>query len=63
MLFQWYYFVNFIFFRNGGQCEEGDTGPLCKCRGYAGPLCSLDVDECLSGPCLHGATCVNAEGG
>lgn len=36
---------------------------MCKCRGYAGPLCTLDVDECLSGPCLHGATCVNAEGG
>lgn len=48
--------------RNGGVCEEGDTGPLCKCRGFSGDVCSIDVDECLAGPCLNGGTCINTFG-
>lgn len=48
--------------RHGGVCEEGDGKPLCKCRGYSGDLCTIEVDECISSPCLGGATCVNEVG-
>ncbi|XP_063233580.1 fat-like cadherin-related tumor suppressor homolog [Bacillus rossius redtenbacheri] len=50
---------------NGGACEEGDSGPVCTCRGFAGELCGLEVDECAegtAGPCRNGATCVNEPG-
>ena len=47
---------------NGGACEEGTFGPLCKCRGFTGPLCAVDVNECLQNPCRNGATCVNVPG-
>ena len=33
--------------QNGGMCEEGGSGPICKCRGFTGPLCSHDINECL----------------
>lgn len=48
--------------RNGGVCEEGDNGPLCMCRGYMGPTCELDVNECEKHPCGSGATCINEAG-
>lgn len=48
--------------RNGGVCEEGDNGPLCMCRGYMGPTCEIDVDECEKQPCGSGATCINEAG-
>nr|CAD7199208.1 unnamed protein product [Timema douglasi] len=48
--------------RNGGTCEEGDSGPACRCTGYAGELCETDVDECETGGCFNGATCVNEPG-
>ena len=48
--------------RNGGVCEEGDEVPLCMCRGYMGPTCEFDVNECDNMPCGHGATCVNEPG-
>ncbi|XP_068085238.1 fat-like cadherin-related tumor suppressor homolog [Anabrus simplex] len=50
---------------NGGVCEEGDTGPICKCRGFTGDLCQLDIDECdgtVRGPCLNGGSCLNEPG-
>lgn len=47
---------------HGGACEEGDWGPSCRCRGYYGPRCEFDVDECAGEPCLNGATCVNEPG-
>ncbi|XP_037297103.1 fat-like cadherin-related tumor suppressor homolog isoform X2 [Manduca sexta] len=47
---------------HGGACEEGDWGPSCRCRGYYGPRCELDVDECAGEPCLNGATCLNEPG-
>lgn len=38
-------------------CEGGYQ---CYCQpGYAGNHCDLDVDECLSKPCLHDAVCEN----
>lgn len=48
--------------RNGGICEEGDNGPLCMCRGYMGPTCEVDVNECENQPCGSGASCVNEAG-
>lgn len=48
--------------RNGGVCEEGDNEPLCMCRGYMGPTCEIDVDECEKQPCGSGATCINEAG-
>lgn len=47
---------------NSGVCEEGDNGPLCMCRGYQGPTCQVDVNECLQQPCGNGATCINEAG-
>ncbi|XP_045763036.1 fat-like cadherin-related tumor suppressor homolog isoform X2 [Maniola jurtina] len=47
---------------HGGACEEGDWGPSCRCRGYYGPRCQYDVDECAGEPCLNGATCLNEPG-
>lgn len=48
--------------RNGGVCEEGDDGPICMCRGYTGPTCEIDVNECDRLPCGNGATCINEPG-
>ena len=48
--------------KNGGICEEGTTGPICKCRGFTGELCSLDINECEPNPCHNGGTCVNIIG-
>ncbi|KAM4607482.1 protein eyes shut homolog [Polymixia lowei] len=46
---------------NGADCVEEfdqDHFPLgfrCHCRrGFAGPRCEINVDECSSNPCLHG---------
>lgn len=47
---------------HGGSCEEGEWGPSCRCRGYYGPRCQYDVDECVGEPCLNGATCLNEPG-
>ncbi|XP_030850959.1 fibropellin-3-like [Strongylocentrotus purpuratus] len=41
---------------NGGTCETD----ACTCAsGYTGALCSTDIDECASYPCLNGAICIN----
>lgn len=48
--------------KNGGMCEEGDGIPHCMCRGFTGPTCEIDVDECENQPCGSGATCINEAG-
>ena len=49
---------------NGGMCEEGLSGPICKCRGFTGEFCTIDVNECLhQNPCHNGGTCINSPGG
>ncbi|XP_031780785.1 fat-like cadherin-related tumor suppressor homolog isoform X4 [Nasonia vitripennis] len=47
---------------HGGVCEEGNSGPICKCQGFAGERCELDVNECERNPCSNGGTCVNELG-
>ncbi|XP_068628013.1 fat-like cadherin-related tumor suppressor homolog [Battus philenor] len=47
---------------HGGACEDGERGPSCRCRGYYGPRCEYDIDECAGEPCLNGATCLNEPG-
>ncbi|XP_028743732.1 protein crumbs homolog 2 [Peromyscus leucopus] len=40
------------------------AGFLCTCPlGFAGDDCSVDVDECASGPCLHGGSCQDLPNG
>lgn len=46
---------------NGAECVEevdSDDFPLgfhCHClRGFTGPHCELNIDECNSNPCVHG---------
>lgn len=48
--------------KHGGVCEEGDKGPLCKCRAFAGEFCEFDLNECESSPCQNGGTCINGIG-
>ena len=50
--------------QNNGVCEEGAAGPICKCRGFTGEFCTIDVNECLhQNPCQNGGTCINSPGG
>lgn len=49
---------------NGGNCTSLPMGKFkCICpKGFKGPTCTDDVEECLSNPCRHGGTCVNTHG-
>ncbi|CAH1259087.1 VWDE [Branchiostoma lanceolatum] len=54
--------------QNGGSCPsfalESPDNINCTCNGteFTGPLCDVDVDECLDSPCDHGV-CNNTVGG
>ncbi|KAF2368089.1 Cadherin [Trinorchestia longiramus] len=47
---------------NGGRCEDGREGPLCRCSHFTGSRCEEDVDECSVQPCANGGTCINLFG-
>ncbi|KAJ8667841.1 hypothetical protein QAD02_009504, partial [Eretmocerus hayati] len=47
---------------HGGICEEGTSGPVCKCRGFTGERCEFDINECEASPCSNGGTCLNELG-
>ena len=38
--------------RNGATCLDGVDSVFCACaKGFSGPLCDADVDECLANSC------------
>ncbi|XP_077012905.1 protein crumbs homolog 1 [Tamandua tetradactyla] len=40
---------------HGGNCEDIYSSYHCSCPlGWSGANCEFDLDECFSGPCLHG---------
>lgn len=48
---------------HGGQCVNTDGSFTCNCvRGYAGPRCEQDVNECASSPCQNDGTCLDRIG-
>ena len=49
--------------KNGGRCEEGIRGPICKCLHFSGERCQNDINECSQNPCRNGGTCLNFYGG
>lgn len=45
---------------NNGTCEDIGNSHRCHCAdGYAGSYCSVEINECDSLPCQHGATCID----
>ncbi|NXU74056.1 CRUM1 protein, partial [Oreotrochilus melanogaster] len=45
---------------NAGTCQDLFNSFSCACReGWEGQLCQSDIDDCQSGPCVHG-DCVDA---
>lgn len=47
---------------NNGSCQDLFNHYSCDCApGWQGEYCQDDIDECISGPCIHG-TCRNLPG-
>ena len=48
---------------NGGRCNRtasNDPKSICECkRGYSGPQCEKETNNCLSNPCHNGGRCQN----
>ena len=49
---------------HAGKCVNTDGAFHCEClKGYAGPRCEMDINECHSDPCKNDATCLDKIGG
>ena len=48
------------------ECKKignGNVGYVCECLdGFEGSHCEVVVNECLSGPCLNGGSCMDGPG-
>ena len=44
---------------NGGTCVVVDPfSSMCMClAGYSGPVCEVNIDECLTADCSQGTSC------
>lgn len=48
---------------NNGTCRTNGSSTACVCSGgFAGEYCEIDVNECMSNPCVHGV-CVDIPDG
>jgi len=48
---------------NGGSCESGEGWFRCVCsKGFDGPDCRININECAPQPCAEGATCIDGIG-
>jgi hypothetical protein len=47
-----------------GQCQDGIDSYTCLCNpGYMGAICSDQIDECYSSPCLNEGRCIDLVNG
>lgn len=47
-----------------GQCQDGIDSYTCVCNpGYMGAICSDQIDECYSSPCLNEGRCIDLVNG
>lgn len=50
--------------QNSGICTSVGNTHRCQCAvGYTGSYCEEQLNECVSNPCKHGATCIDFIGG
>lgn len=49
---------------HAGKCVNTEGSFHCEClKGYTGPRCEMDINECHSNPCQNDATCLDKIGG
>ena len=49
--------------QNGATCTNSIGGFSCICvNGWAGPDCSVNIDDCAGAACFNGATCIDRVG-
>lgn len=48
--------------KNQGQCITDEMVPECRCPGYTGKFCEIEINECASLPCMNGGQCEDLKG-